>query len=225
MNDNGMPIGGIEEYWETPQTLNETWGYSDFDHEWKRPEEVIRRLVEIVSRGGNYLLNIGPDGEGVVPEPSVRILQAVGRWVSTNGESIYGTTASPFHELSWGHCTVKGKTLYLHVFDWPADRCLRLHGLHTAVRSAALLTNPTNRLPIRQEDGSLEITVPDRPIDPVDTVVAVDLEAAPRVDPPVVSQATDGTITLDYIRAVTGGSTVQTVQPEGQVPYLEVDNP
>lgn len=216
MNDNGMPIGGIEEYWETPQTLNETWGYSDFDHKWKRPEEVIRRLVEIVSRGGNYLLNIGPDGEGVVPEPSVQILQAVGRWVSTNGESIYGTTASPFHELSWGYCTVKGKTLYLHVFDWPVDCCLRLRGLHTPVRSAALLTNPTNRLHFRQDDGSLEITVPDQPTDPVDTVVAVELEAAPRVDPPVVSQATDGTIMLDYIRAVTGGSTVKRFNRKGK---------
>jgi len=62
MGDNGMPIGGIEEYWETPQTLNETWGYSQFDHEWKSAKEVIHRLVAIVSQGGNYLLNVGPTG-------------------------------------------------------------------------------------------------------------------------------------------------------------------
>ena len=216
MNDNGMPIGGIEEYWETPQTLNETWGYSQFDHQWKRPEEVIRRLVEIVSRGGNYLLNIGPDDEGVVPEPSVRILQAVGRWVSANSESIYGTTASPFHELPWGYCTVKGEMLYLHVFHWPTDRRLRLPGLRTAARSAALLANPADPLPLRQGDGSLEITVPESPLDPVNTVVAVNLEATPRVDPPVVSQATDGTIVLDYIRAITGGRTVKRFNRKGE---------
>jgi alpha-L-fucosidase len=67
LNDNGMPIGGIEEYWETPQTLNETWGYSRFDTQWKSHREVIRRLVEIASRGGNYLLNVGPTAEGVIP--------------------------------------------------------------------------------------------------------------------------------------------------------------
>ena len=216
MNDNGMPIGGIEEYWETPQTLNETWGYSDYDHEWKKPEEVIRRLVEIVSRGGNYLLNIGPDGEGVVPLPSVRILQAVGRWVSANGESIYGTTASPFHELPWGYCTAKGETLYLHVFDWPANHRLTLRGLHTAALSASLLTDSANPLPLRQENGTLEITVPDKPTDPVNTVVAVHLEGTPRVDPPIVSQATDGTITLDYIRAITGGRTVKRFNRKGK---------
>jgi len=216
MNDNGMPIGGIEEYWETPQTLNETWGYSDFDHQWKRPEEVIRRLVEIVSRGGNYLLNIGPDGEGVVPEPSVRILQAVGRWVSANGESIYGTTVSPFHELPWGYCTVRGATLYLHVFDWPPDRRIRLCGLHTAARSATLLTDSAKRLPIRQEDGCLEIFVPDGPSDPVNTVIAVNLTGTPHVDPPVVSQASDGTIALDYIRAITGGRTVKRFNRKGK---------
>jgi len=216
MNDNGMPIGGIEEYWETPQTLNETWGYSDFDHQWKRPEEVIRRLVEIVSRGGNYLLNVGPDGEGVVPEPSVRILQAVGRWVSANGESIYGTTASPFHELPWGYCTVKGTTLYLHVFDWPPDHRLRLLGLHTAARSATLLTDSAKRLPIRQADGCLEITVPDEPSDPVNTVIAVNLKGTLHVDPPIVSQANDGTIALDYIRAITGGRTVKRFNRKGK---------
>ena len=117
--------------------------------------------------------------------------------------------------MPWGYCTAKGKTLYLHVFDWPADRCLRLPGLRTAARSAALLADPANQLPLRQENGSLEITLPDKPLDPVNTVVAVNLEAAPQVDPPVVSQAEDGTILLDYIRAITSGRTVKRFNRKG----------
>ena len=81
MSDNGMPPGGVEEYWETPQTLNETWGYSKFDQEWKSTEEVISRLVEIVSKGGNYLLNIGPMGDGSIPEASIKVLKEVGSWM------------------------------------------------------------------------------------------------------------------------------------------------
>ena len=94
MNDNGMPSGGLQEYWETPQTLNTTWGYSKFDQQWKTPGEVIRRIVEIVSKGGNYLLNIGPMADGTIPEPSVATLHAVGHWMQNNGDSIYGTTQS-----------------------------------------------------------------------------------------------------------------------------------
>jgi alpha-L-fucosidase len=102
MNDNGMPTGGLQEYWETPQTLNTTWGYSRFDQQWKTPDDVIHRLVEIVSKGGNYLLNIGPMADGTIPEPSVATLREVGVWMRTNAESIYGTSASPLPEQTWG---------------------------------------------------------------------------------------------------------------------------
>ena len=215
MSDNGMPIGGIEEYWETPQTLNETWGYSRFDEKWKQPSEVIRRLVEIVSRGGNYLLNIGPTGEGVVPQPSVDILEAVGRWVRTNGESVYDTTASPFHELPWGYCTVKGSTLYLHVFRWPEGGVLQLDGLHNAARSARLLAKADVTLRVEKDGKRLTVTLPETPLDPVDTVVVVELDGAPRVDPPVAQQMRDGSIALDYLRAITAGKAVKRFNRKG----------
>ena len=128
MNDNGMPTGGLEEYWETPQTLNGTWGYSKFDQQWKTAGNVIHRLVEIVSKGGNYLLNIGPMGDGTIPPPSVAVLEKVGAWMRKNGESIYGTSACPLAGFPWGRCTVKGEKVYLHVFSWPADAVLRLIG-------------------------------------------------------------------------------------------------
>ena len=112
--------------WETCMTLNTTWGYSEHDHAWKSDETLIRNLIDIASKGGNYLLNIGPKGDGSVPEESVKSMQAIGAWMKVNGESIYATAASPFEKLAWGRCTQKklpdGNTrLYLHVFDWPKD--------------------------------------------------------------------------------------------------------
>ncbi len=85
-----------------------------------RTEEIIRRMVAVVSKGGNYLLNVGPTGEGIIPWPSVAILKRVGEWIGQNGESIYGTSPFP-NELSCGYCTRKGNLLYLHVFEWPED--------------------------------------------------------------------------------------------------------
>src|SRR4051812_16338399 len=118
----GMP--GAD--WETCMAMNTTWGYSDHDHQWKSPETLIRNLIDIASKGGNYLLNIGPTGDGSVPPESVAAMQAIGGWMTKNGDAIYATAASPFTKLEWGRCTQKplagGRTrLYLHVFDWPRD--------------------------------------------------------------------------------------------------------
>jgi alpha-L-fucosidase len=216
MNDNGMPIGGMDEYWETPQTLNHTWGYSKFDHDWKSPEEVIQRLATIVGKGGNYLLNIGPTGEGVIPEPTVRILKRVGEWVAANGESIYGTTRSPFPPLPWGSCTVKGSKLYLHVFDWPEDGVLTLTGLHNRVEGAYLLVDKSQRLPIQQANQAVYITVPTEPVDVGNTVVVVKLDGSPRVDPPVVVQQADGAVELGFVEARTGGATMKRFNRDGK---------
>ena len=152
MSDNGMPPGGLKEYWESAQTLNKTWGFSKFDTLWKSPETVIRNLVSIVSRGGNYLLNIGPKGDGEIPDATVEIFRKVGPWVERNAESIYGTTANPFGELPWGYCTVKGSKLYLFVRDWPQDGMLTVPGLKNAVTSAYLLLDKSTKLPVTQAE-------------------------------------------------------------------------
>ena len=102
-------------------TMNTTWGYSEHDHQWKSNETLIRNLIDIASKGGNYLLNIGPKGDGIVPAESVTAMQAIGAWMKMNGESIYGTSASQLGSFPWGRSTTKGTTAYLHVFTWPAD--------------------------------------------------------------------------------------------------------
>src|SRR6185312_5058875 len=131
-------------------TLNHTWGFKSDDHTWKPAAQLIRTLVECVSKNASYLLNIGPDANGRVPAPSVARLRAVGRWLKTNGESIYGTDPSPFaHDFSWGRITTKGRTLYLHLFEKP-PRVLELRGLRTKVSAAAPLLAPKQALGHRQ---------------------------------------------------------------------------
>ena len=115
--DTGMD--GVD--WESCLTMNNTWGYKSMDHKWKSKEKLIHSLIEIVSKGGNLLLNVGPTAEGLIPEPSVERLQAMGDWLKINGESIYGAKASPFAKPEWGRYTSKRGILYAHVFNWPED--------------------------------------------------------------------------------------------------------
>jgi alpha-L-fucosidase len=123
-----IPTGGLPGVdWETCMTMNDTWGYKSYDDHWKSSVSLIRNLIDAASKGGNYLLNVGPTAEGVIPAPSVERLRDIGAWMQVNGAAIYGTSASPFSvPLPFGRATRKGKTVFLHVFDWPADGKLRL---------------------------------------------------------------------------------------------------
>ena len=215
MDDNGMPVSGLDEYWETPQTLNTTWGYSRFDQQWKTPANVIQKLVEIVSKGGNYLLNIGPMADGTIPPPSVATLEKVGAWMQKNGESIYGTSACPLAEFPWGRCTVNGQKVYLHVFSWPEDGVLRLSGLHNQVLSAYPLADPTQKLAVGRENGAITIALPPRSLDEIDTVVVLEITGRPEVDPPLVVQDSDSPFDLDYLTAVTAGKAMKRFNRDG----------
>jgi len=218
LSDNRMPSGGIEEYWESPQTLNDTWGYSRFDQNWKTPAVVVRKLVSVVSKGGNYLLNVGPTGEGVIPAPAVEILSRVGEWVRTNGESLYGASSSPFPaEPSWGYCTTKRNRLYLHVFDRPADGILRVEGLRNPVRKARLLADPSPSLTVdRKAGGPSSIVLPARPADDIDSVIVLEIEGPPDVDPLILRPAAGGSVTLDCVSATTFGRAVKRSNRKGE---------
>jgi alpha-L-fucosidase len=216
MNDRGMPVGGIEEAWETPQILNGTWGYSKFDQDWKPPAEVIHLLVETVSKGGNYLLNVGPGPDGTMPPAAVAILRRVGAWMQQNGDSIYGTTATPLPEYPWGRTTVKGDKVYLHVFNWPADGVLRVSRLdNNTVKSAHLLIRPAESLAVSHSNGVVLVSLPPRIPDISDTVVVLQMAGPLRVEPAMVTAATDLPMHLDCMNSATAGKAIKRFNRKG----------
>ncbi|KAI9431063.1 family 29 glycoside hydrolase [Russula earlei] len=152
--------------WETCMTMNGTWGFKSYDTKWKSTETLIRNLVDIASKGGNYLLNVGPTAEGEIPQGSIDALKGIGDWMKVNGEAIYATKASPFGLLPWGRCTQKeqsGNTiLYISVFNWPTDGKLSMPALKNgnAVLSAKLLANGT-KLTTENTAAGIAINVPE----------------------------------------------------------------
>ena len=176
-----IPASGLPGVaWETCMTMNDTWGFKSYDENWKSPERLIRQLIDAASKGGNYLLNVGPTARGRIPQPSVERLAAMGKWLRVNGESIYGTTASPFaSQLPWGRATRKAGTLYLHVFDWPASGELNVPAFEGTVRSARLLGAPGVKVTLEQGKAASGVTikVPSQAPDPIASVVVLDTAA------------------------------------------------
>ena len=192
----GLPAG-VD--WETCMTMNDTWGYKKHDANWKSSTDLIRKLVDIASKGGNFLLNVGPTGEGEIPGASVERLAAMGAWMKVNARAIDGTMANPFAEPpAWGRVTRamnadQSDRLYLHVFDWPKDGKLRLSGLISQPRAVQILGQRTRNLWTFDQDGdSWVFNLPEQPLDPACTVVAVDLDGMLDVArPPVISAIDD----------------------------------
>src|SRR5215469_18345009 len=178
-----IPAKGLPGDWETCMTMNSTWGYKSFDDKWKSTETILHNLIDIASKGGNYLLNVGPTSEGVIPEPSVERLKEVGAWMKVNGEAIYGTTGTPFsNPLPWGRCTkkltAKGGTLYLHVFDWPADGKLVVPSLEGKVKSARLLATGEKLAINPGDNGQLIISVPKDAPDKISSTIKLEVQGS-----------------------------------------------
>ena len=201
LGDNQIPAGRINGFWETPATMNDSWGFKTKDHNWKSTKTLLHLLVDLAGKGINYLLNIGPTAEGAVPEVSVDRLEEIGRWMDVNGEAIYGTSASPYaYGFDWGSVTQKGNTLYLMFTRWPGD-AFTLHGLHSSVRGARLLADPNLAVRVSQERDEemdhdvLELRLPAEAPDDHVSVMALELDGPADVEPLPLQQP-DGTIDL-----------------------------
>jgi len=207
LGDNQIPVGRVAGDWETPATLNDTWGYRKNDHNWKPVKNLLYLLVDLASKGVNYLLNVGPTAEGVIPTPSVERLEAIGRWMAVNGEAIYGTQASPFPcEFEWGRVTQKDKTLFLLFTRWPG-KTFQIYGLRSKVKRVVLLAARAATIPFRQTHDKnqdrhvLELDLPAAPSDEYVSVVKLELAGKVDVDESLLQQP-DGLIVLPAYRAI-----------------------
>ncbi len=186
LGDMEVPNENVEGIWETVDTTNDSWAYAWYDNYWKTPKETLHRLVACVGRGGTYMLNIGPRGDGTVPELAARTLRKAGEWIKRYPQVVYGTDASPWqHTLPWGDVTVKDKTFFLCVFDVPQEGTLYLPGLKTKITSARLLSKGKKQadLKVQTQDGWTKIQLPSRISEKLVPVVQIELEDSPEVDP------------------------------------------
>jgi alpha-L-fucosidase len=180
--------------WETCMTMNTTWGYSDHDHAWKSSEALIRKLIDIASKGGNFLLNIGPKGDGSIPQPSIESMEVIGRWMKVNSEAIYGTSATVFgDELGkpvqgrtgdgketlvssadeW-RCTTKPGKIYLHLFKWPADGTFDVPSVKGKVTRAYLLAD-RKELKVEQSTKGVTLALPAEAPDKIASVICLEI--------------------------------------------------
>jgi alpha-L-fucosidase len=163
--------------------MNETWGYKSYANKWKSIETLVRNLIDIASKGGNYLLNVGPKADGTIPTESIKGLAEIGNWMKLNGEAIYGTKGNPLSPLPWGRCTRKERdgntTLYLSVFEWPEDGELLVPGLTNKITSVKLLVQG-KALKTTNGANGLVITVPKTMPDAVATVIKLEVTGVVR---------------------------------------------
>ena len=185
LGDMEVPHENVEGIWETVDTTNDSWAYAWYDNYWKTPKEILHRLVSCVARGGTYMLNIGPKGDGTVPELAARTLRKAGEWIKRYPQVVYGTDASPWkHALPWGDITVKDNTLLLCIFAMPKDGQLYLPGLKTKVKVALLLGEKKNaELDVQAQGSWTKIQLPASISEKMVPVVQIELDGPPEVDP------------------------------------------
>jgi alpha-L-fucosidase len=175
-----VPEAPLSRPWETCQTMNNSWGYASWDNNYKTPKVLIQQLVDVVSKDGNYLLNIGPKGDGTLTTQTTDILNNFAVWMKTYSESIYSTMRSPFSAVPvWGRYTRKDGRLYIHVFDWPGNGMLKVPSLANAINRIYLLNDTNTNLNYSDSAGYIRIEVPFVAPDAINSVVVLDVNGLP----------------------------------------------
>lgn len=185
LGDMEVPRRNVEGMWESVDTTNDSWAYAWYDENWKSPKEILHRLIACVGRGGTYMLNIGPRGDGSVPERAARSLREAGVWLHRYPQVVYGTDASPWqHALPWGDVTRKGNKLFLAVFHWPASGKLYLPGLKTPIACARLLKGRQSEVIAHETSaGWTVLQLPPRAPETLVSVIEVECDGPPTADP------------------------------------------
>lgn len=206
LGDMEVPRQNIEGMWESVDTTNDSWAYAWYDENWKSPKEILHRLIACVGRGGTYMLNIGPRGDGSVPERAAASLREAGEWIHRYPQVVYGTDASPWqHALPWGDVTTKGNKLFLVVFDWPASGKLYLPGLKTTVNAARMLRGDESQvLGHETSEGWTVLQVPARAPETLASVIELTCEGTPEADPVWAIDPNIGTEILAEFASVEG---------------------
>jgi alpha-L-fucosidase len=169
---DSLPAPDDFQLWETCMTINGTWAYNKNDTKYKSAKELIQDLVNVASKGGNFLLDVGPTPEGTIQPEFVERLQAMGKWMKVYGNSIYGTTYGPLQNLKFGKTTAKDKLVFLHVFDWPAESQLEVPGLQGRVTQISVL-GAKRKLRYQQNGDKLIIELPPTAPDENDSVLQI----------------------------------------------------
>jgi alpha-L-fucosidase len=177
----GVPSAPLDRQWERCDTMNGAWGYNAGSENSYRPvADFVRELATCVARDGNFLLNIGPKGDGSVTAGSVTILRGLASWMSTYGDSVHGATASPFSvDPSWGTATKKNGKLFAHVFTWPTGGVLEIPAVTNTISRVYLMNNPSVSLSYTVSGGRINVTVPAGAPDASDSVVCVEVSGVP----------------------------------------------
>jgi alpha-L-fucosidase len=220
-DEDGQPL-----LWEACITMTgHWWGYDKFEQQYKTSEYLIRMLVDIVSKGGNLLLNIGPKPDGTIQKEFVDRLLAIGKWMDKYSEAIYGTTASPFNLLPfYGRVTTKGDKLYVHVFEWPADLTVRLPNLANKVKKAVLLEKGKPALEAVRDGADWLIKLPQKAPNKIASVLVVQLDGAPQVEPVVIGPDARGAISLPALYGLLEGPHGQRIRYESQDGIIHAGN-
>ncbi len=182
--DMEVPLENIDGLWESVDVTNDAWGYAWYDENWKSPHKILTLLISTVARGGTYMLNIGPDGLGRVPEPVQESLRSAGKWIARYPQIIYSAKPSPWrHALPWGDAVMNNGKLYLAVYNWPTTGKLYLPGLKSEMSSARLLKNGKPETIKFKRDGSWVIfDTPYQAPDPMVSVIELTLKSVPEIN-------------------------------------------